>query len=94
MSEKRKDLKSVASVTISNYLRRSAISGVSHAANSESYFRGVYWLIIFLTLFSFTARNVYIIMNDYYDFPIFTVATIKRKEEIPFPAVTICNQNR
>ena len=68
MSEKKKNLKAVASATVSNYLRRSAISGVSHAANSESYFRGVYWLIIFLTLFSFTARNVYVIVKDYYDF--------------------------
>ncbi len=80
--------------TTAEYLQKSSFSGVSHAAKARNWFRAGYWSIVFIVGLGFTTRNLYVLTDEFLQYPVTTTTEVVNKEIIEFPAITICNQNR
>ncbi len=85
---------SVAWNTTVQYMRGSSIAGLSHAANSRSVARAVYWLVIFAFGLGFTIQSLHALVRDFLGHPVVISSYLTTKHNIPYPAVTICNMNR
>ncbi len=80
--------------TTVKYMKGSSIAGLSHAANSRSPTRAFYWLLIFVAGLALTVRSLYVLIDDFLEYPVITSSHLTTKPAVSFPAVTICNINR
>ena len=87
-------LLSVVWGTTVRYMKGSAIAGLSHAANSRSYTRAAYWLVIFVVMLAFTVRSLVVLLDEFFRHPVLTTSELVTRGEVPFPAITMCNNNR
>ncbi len=85
---------SIAWRTSVDYMKRSSIAGLSHAANSRSYVRSLYWLLVFVVGLALTVRSLANLVEEFLDYPVVTSSHLTTKPSVAFPAVTICNINR
>lgn len=84
----------VAWTTSVRYMRRSSISGLSHAAKSRSTNRAAYWLAIFAVGMVFTAQSIHTLVSDFYEHPVVVSTYVTTRPNVTFPAITVCNLNR
>ncbi len=81
--------------TTVHYLREfSSIAGLSHAAKAPSFARSVYWLSIFFLGLAFTIKGLVDIIDEFDDYPVVVNSKLTTRNEVPYPAVTVCNLNR
>ncbi len=94
MTGKPHSASSIVWATTTEYLQKSSFSGVSHAAKARNWFRAGYWSIVFIAGLGFTIRNLYVLIDEFLQYPITTTTEVVSSEVIGFPAITVCNQNR
>ena len=70
------------------------IEGVNNAGRSPSSIRKVIWLLIFVFLAALTVQDLVALTQEFLTWPVDVSTTIDHKDAIPFPSVTVCNQNR
>lgn len=80
--------------TFIDWCQNSTIAGVSRTVKSKSYVKKLYWITLFLVGVYFTIITTYNVFDDYFLYEVRTTTDLSYETSIPFPAVTICNQNR
>ena len=80
--------------TFIDWCQNSTIAGVSRTVKSKSYVKKLYWITLFLVGVYFTIITTYNVFDDYFLYEVRTSTDLSYETSIPFPAVTICNQNR
>lgn len=76
------------------WMRNSTMDGLPNIAESrKSVIRLIFWLIMFGTCLGLCIFVVTKNIKDYLEFEVTTTDRVVAKDEIPFPVVTICNQN-
>ena len=81
--------------TSAEWCKETSIAGLGKTVKSEfSYFKRAYWFILFLVGFVFTFSNLYSVIYEYLQYRVSTSNDLTFETSIPFPAVSICNQNR
>jgi len=72
-----------------------SILGVRYVANpSASAYRRLFWLLLVLVGVGFTAYQIQERILRYFSYPVNVVIRQEHMDEMPFPTVTICNENR
>ena len=81
--------------TSTQWCQETSIAGLGKTVKSDSsYFKKAYWFILFLIGSIWTCYNLYGVINEYFKYSVSTSNDLTFETSIPFPAVTICNQNR
>ena len=81
--------------TSTQWCQETSIAGLGKTVkNDSSYFKKAYWFILFLIGSIWTCYNLYGVINEYFKYSVSTSNDLTFETSIPFPAVTICNQNR
>ena len=81
--------------TSAEWCQETSIAGLGKTVKSDSsYFKKAYWFILFLIGSIWTCYNLYGVINKYLKYSVSTSSDLTFETSIPFPAVTICNQNR
>ena len=70
------------------------IEGVNNAGRSPSNIRKAIWLLVFIFLAALTVQDLVSLTREFLSWPVDVSTTIDHKDAIPFPSVTVCNQNR
>ena len=71
-----------------------SIGGLSQSNNTDAKIAKAVWIILFFIFAIMTILNVDRIMVEYNTNPVQTTVTQVYSDTLPFPGVTICNQNR
>lgn len=79
---------------LTNFGQECSIAGLNNAAKARSKLRSLCWIIIFLALMYFTLIGLIGVVVDYNKHPVITTTDLNNRAAVPFPAVTVCNQNR
>lgn len=83
------------SIKLASFIQEISIIGIKYVNNKTiSLLRRLFWLSLILLGFSFMLFQVQDRFNYYKQFDTKTRISITFKEEIRFPTVTICNENR
>ena len=80
--------------TFLNWCGDTSIAGLSKGVSSKSYFKKAYWLCLFAIGAYFTIEGVVQTITDYTKYEVTTSNDLLFKSSVPFPAISICNQNR
>ena len=82
--------------TWDDFWQETSISGASNAgkAKGRPYIRRICWILIFGIFFGLTVFNVAKQFVEYYEYPVNYEVYVTHKDQVPFPSVTVCNQNR
>ena len=80
--------------TLTNFGRETSIAGLNNASKASGLIRKTCWGIIFSVLVYFTIKGLVGVIVDFNKHPIVTTVSLEYKSSVPFPAVTVCNQNR
>ena len=83
-----------ASKILHEFARDTNIEGVNNAGRSPSNIRKAIWLIIFIFLAALTVQDLVSLTEEFLSWPVDVSTRIDHKDAIPFPSVTVCNQNR
>ncbi len=75
------------------YIQSTTIHGIVHVFIGKSYIRRGFWFVIMLAAASACIYNCADRIKFFISSPTATSITLQRKQEIDFPAVTICNLN-
>ncbi|CAG0905597.1 unnamed protein product, partial [Darwinula stevensoni] len=82
----------VRPVTV-RFLERFTGHALGRSAYSESsLFRKLFWLLVFLIAFGYMTFGFVDIISAYMSGPTTTTTQIVSRDELPFPAVTVCTQ--
>ena len=73
------------------YVTTISIPGVPAIFTSQSYLSRLFWIIIILGLLSVGAWNIYLAVEDYYNFDVITNIERVSPPQVTFPAITICS---
>ena len=93
--ESRMTLLRVIRHTIIEWCQETSIAGLGRTAKSDSsFFKKAYWFILFLIGTVLTFQNLYGVIYEYLQYNVSTSNDLSFETSIPFPAVSICNQNR
>ncbi|XP_064080080.1 uncharacterized protein LOC135197065 [Macrobrachium nipponense] len=76
------------------FFQSTAISGVSNAGRSTYSVLCIIWIAISIAATYRTVIDVIAVITDYQSYPYNTKIQVQHRSEAPFPAVTLCNQNR
>ena len=81
--------------TSTEWCQETSIAGLGKTVKSDSsYFKKAYWFILFLIGTVLTFQNLYGVIYEYLQYNVSTSNDLSFETSIPFPAVSICNQNR
>ena len=82
--------------TWDDFWQETSISGASNAGKAQGlpYIRRLCWMAIFATFFALTIFNVAKQFVEFYHYPVNYEVYVTHKDQVPFPSVTVCNQNR
>ena len=89
-----KPSKTGAGKILHEFARDTNIEGVNNAGRSPSNIRKAIWLLIFIFLAALTVQDLVSLTKEFLSWPVDVSTRIDHKDAIPFPSVTICNQNR
>ena len=67
--------------------------GLGPVAAAKSWLVRLFWLVIFGAAFSYSMFEIYQSIKAYRSYPTRTDISIVNKEQLRFPAVTVCNIN-
>ena len=87
-------LSRVVWATFIDWCHDTSIAGISKTVQSRSYFKKIYWLILFIIGAYFTISNTISTFEDYFLYEVSTSNDLTFNNSVQFPAVSICNQNR
>ena len=76
------------------YMGFTSIGGLSQYASNDLTVSKVFWLILFLVGMALTLMNFIQVLIDIALNKVTTTTTLEQQASLPFPGVTICNQNR
>merc|ERR1719220_1522336 len=79
---------------LNEFARDTNIEGVNNAGRAPSNIRKVIWLLIFTFLAVLTVQDLVSLTKEFLTWPVDVSTTIDHEDAIPFPSVTVCNQNR
>jgi len=79
---------------LNEFARDTNIEGVNNAGRAPSNIRKVIWLLIFTFLAVLTVQDLVSLTKEFLTWPVDVSTTIDHEDSIPFPSVTVCNQNR
>ena len=83
-----------SSKILHEFARDTNIEGVNNAGRSPSNIRKAIWLIIVIFLAALTVQDLVSLTKEFLSWPVDVSTRIDHKDAIPFPSVTVCNQNR
>ncbi len=76
------------------FVNFTSIGGLSQHFASRGSYSKTYWLVLFLVGFGFTLFGVYSVMSNYFQYNVVTAISMDYHFSLPFPSVTVCNENR
>ncbi|KAK3770161.1 hypothetical protein RRG08_038673 [Elysia crispata] len=80
---------------LSDYLESASIHGIAQTKGPQYYsWRRPVWLLLILVMSIALSWTLYRQISSLYHYPIKTVTKITINDNLPFPAVTICNLNQ
>ena len=80
--------------TFLNWCEDTSIAGLSKGVSSKSNLKKAYWLCLFTIGAYCTIEGVVQTITDYKRYEVTTSNDLLFKSSVPFPAISICNQNR
>ena len=80
--------------TFIDWCSTTSIAGIGKAVQSKSYFKKTYWTVLFLAGAIITLYQTIDVLDYYFDFDVTTTNDLTFETSLPFPAISICNQNR
>ena len=81
--------------TSAEWCQEASIAGLGKAVKSDSScFKKAYWFMLFLVGTVLTFQTLYGVIYEYLQYNVSTSNDLSFETSIPFPAVSICNQNR
>nr|XP_006815422.1 PREDICTED: acid-sensing ion channel 3-like [Saccoglossus kowalevskii] len=79
---------------IGDFAQKSTISGMKYVSDKKSRIpRRCFWLLVVLTGAGFLVYQIVRSVNLYLDYPVNVDVKITYANDLPFPAITICNMN-
>ena len=84
----------VISSTIYEFGTQTSIAGLNNAFQRKSYFKKVYWSVIFVAFLVGTIHSVLSNLSAYYRRHIITSNDLDASSSLIFPAISLCNHNR
>ncbi|XP_070553836.1 acid-sensing ion channel 1-like isoform X2 [Ptychodera flava] len=79
---------------IQDFTQKATISGMKYVGDKKSRIpRRCFWLLVVLTGAGFLTYQIIRSVNLYRSFPVNVDVKIKYAQDLPFPAITICNMN-
>ena len=86
-------LKERIKIITTNAINSSTFHGVSNIFNKPRILSKVFWLIIFVTSFSYCMYSITVNVMHFLEYPVILNICIKYVQPIQFPEMTICNLN-
>ena len=80
--------------TLADFGAHTTVGGLCNAGLAESRVRQVLWLIIFTILSIFTIQSLVGVVQTYLQYDVITSTDLSYSNQLSFPAVSVCNQNR
>lgn len=82
--------------TWDDFWQETSISGASNAGKAKGlpYIRRLCWMAIFGIFFGLTIFNVAKQFVEFYQYPVNYEVYVTHDDQVTFPSVTVCNQNR
>uniref|UniRef100_A0ABM0LU21 Low-density lipoprotein receptor-related protein 2-like n=1 Tax=Saccoglossus kowalevskii TaxID=10224 RepID=A0ABM0LU21_SACKO len=68
--------------------------GVLRIAGAKSFFGKIFWSVIFLVAVGAFIRQLYLLLDQYFEYPINVKKEVISETMLEFPSVTICNTNK
>jgi len=82
-------------VELKTFCSEASVVGLRYVANvSASPFRRSVWVLLLLAGAAFTTFQIQDRMSYYWSYPVTVNIRVEHKDEMRFPTVTICNENR
>jgi len=82
-------------VELKAFCCEASVVGLRYVANpSLSVFRRYIWLLLLLAGAAFTTYQIQDRIRHYFRYPVNINIRVEHKDELRFPTVTICNENR
>ena len=79
--------------TVENSVANSTCHGFAQCLDKEHAFRRWIWIMMLFVCVGFSLQKVHGSLNKYFSYPFNTKVTIIYADELPFPAVSVCNLN-
>lgn len=79
--------------TARNLYSLSTVPGFSQIAQSKHPIRILLWFVAFVGLGSVAIRNLYDLLDEYFQYPLTVSIRLEDMTNVEFPAVTFCNLN-
>jgi len=82
-------------VELRTFCSEASVVGLRYAANvSASVFRRSIWVLLLIAGAAFTTFQIQDRIRHYFNYPVDVNIRVEHKQELRFPTVTICNENR
>ena len=78
---------------VESFVSQTTLHGFHFVFESNSRPRRVLWTCLLLSCAAFLSAQVYISLNKYFQYETKTVKHLVIPKKVPFPAISICNQN-
>ena len=78
---------------VRNFCADTTAHGLARIVAAKSWPARLFWIAIFISASIFSVIQIYRSVGAYFSFPTKTTVSLVNKEQLMFPAVTVCNIN-
>ena len=89
--KKSSTLKKRLGLLYKDWIQNTSINGISEIYRANNFILKTFWTLILVSLFIMTFYAIGSSFQEYFSYKVFTSTKVVRKNDILFPAVTVCN---